>query len=72
MPCDRPEEQAVLVLDLDDADGRVLGQRDAGVRVLRLVEGLDPGLVPFLELLVEEQESPQVRGAGVALDAPER
>ena len=55
-----PEEQAVLVLDLDDGDGRVLGQGDAGVRVGSSIEGGGPGLVASLEGLVEEEQAPEV------------
>ena len=67
---DGPEEKPVFVLDFDDCDGGVGGEGDAGVGIILRVEFSDPGFVALLQSGVEEEESPEIAVAGVAVDSP--
>ncbi len=67
-----PEQEAVLVLDLDQGHARVARERDSGIGILGRVEGADPGLVAALQGLVEEQQAPEVGLAGISGDLPSR
>ncbi len=54
---ERPEEEAVFVLDFEHADGRFLRQRPAGVGAFRGEDLPDPRLVDFLHAGLEDEES---------------
>ena len=55
---DRPEQQAVFVLDLDDRHARVVPEGNAGVGILRQEQLAQPCLVGVLQRGVEEQQAP--------------
>ena len=64
-----PPQKAVLILELDAGDRRVLSQRNPGIRVLLREQRFQPGPVSRLKRRIEEKKPLRRLFLGPAVDA---
>ena len=64
-----PEEQRVLVLHLENGDGRIILDRQAGMRIDPRIEFARPVPIGLLHFLIDEEQPFRLRTAAIDLPA---